>query len=218
MSLHLANILSLIACLALTAWWSSNKPRWTWRGQGKLGAMWAATYIGVVVLAITGALSALGDTLYPAESLLQGVMQDFGGEAATLLRTRPLHPLVATVVALWTLWTILTTIHLRPGGDVARVAPLVLVFLAGQYVFGWWNLLALAPAWAQLTHLLLAMLLWIGLLCLGSAALSRREEVAEDGVLSRATNLESQTVENPGRDGGESEEVRGWSNQAPSVS
>lgn len=177
MSLHLANILSLMACLTLTAWWSRGQARIQWHGQGKVGALWLACFVGMITLAITGALSALGDTLYPASSLVQGVLQDFDNEAVLLLRTRPLHPLTATIVSLLVILTIGVTRRERPTAPVKKLAPVVLGLLAGQYFFGWWNLLMLAPVWAQLTHLLLANLLWIGMVSLGAAALAERKAV-----------------------------------------
>jgi len=202
MSLHLANILSLLTCLTLTAWWSGNGARWSWRGQGKLGAMWALCFVGVIAIAVTGALSALGDTLYPVETLMEGVRQDFAAEASLILRTRPLHPLTATIVSLFAAWTILISLRERPTPQIQKMAPVVLAILGGQYLFGWMNLLMLAPAWMQLTHLLLANLLWIGLVMLGAATLGAK------GVLP----LHSAGVKN------EDEEAREWSKQLPSVS
>jgi heme A synthase len=69
MALHLTNILSLLTALTLTAWWSSGGARLKLRGQGKLAPMWVLSIVGVVALAVTGSMSALGDTLYPASSL-----------------------------------------------------------------------------------------------------------------------------------------------------
>jgi heme A synthase len=201
MSLHLANILSLLASLTLTAWWSSGNKRLQLRSGGKLTAMWTLSLVGVVLIAITGALSALGDTLYPVSSLAEGVRQDFAHDAALILKTRPLHPLSATLVSALVAWTLITTRRLCSDEFVQKVAPITLGLLGGQYLFGWFNLLMLAPIWMQLTHLLLANLLWIGLVLTGAAALS--EQSQEDRV------LEVQEHE---------KEVREWSKQVPSVS
>jgi heme A synthase len=209
MSLHLANILSLMACLTLTAWFSRNAPRVRWLQHGKLGAMWAASFIGLVLLAITGALSALGDTLYPATSLIAGMQQDFAAEAALLLKTRPLHPLTATLVSLFVAWTILLTMRERPSSQIRKMAPVVLALLGAQYIFGWWNLLILAPIWAQLTHLFLANLVWIGLVALGAAALAERAAIAFSASKTAPADDENSETD---------EEVREWSKPAPSVS
>jgi cytochrome c oxidase assembly protein subunit 15 len=204
MSLHLANILSLMACLTLTAWFSRGAARVRWLQHGKLSALWTVSFVGMIVLAITGALSALGDTLYPATSLVEGIRQDFAAEATLLLKTRPLHPVTATLVSGFVAWTILQTLRERSALHIQKMGRIALALLAAQYIFGWWNLLILAPVWAQLTHLLLANLLWVSLVALGAAALAERTT----GV-----------VQNPlARDAKSAEEVREWSKPAPSVS
>lgn len=215
MSFHLANILSLMACLTLTAWWSRGGARLQWRGQGKLAPMWVASFLGVIVLAITGALSALGDTLYPASSLIEGVRQDFAGEVAVLLRTRPLHPLTATIVSLFLVWTIRTTMRERRVEQILKTGPVVLALLGGQYFFGWWNLLILAPIWAQLTHLLLANLLWIGLIILGAMALATRDTAPVSQTQEKQSR---ESLSDEFREVLDGEEVPAWSKQAPSVS
>lgn len=209
MSLHLANILSLMACLTLTAWFSRGAARVRWMEHGKLAVLWAMSFVGVIVLAITGALSALGDTLYPATSLVAGMQQDFAAEATLLLRTRPLHPLTATLVSVFVAWTILQTMRERPTSAMQKMGRVALLLLGAQYVFGWWNLLMLAPIWAQLTHLLLANLLWVGLVALGAAALAERAAIAVS--VAQPVSPEIEKLESDG-------EVREWSKPTPSVS
>jgi len=195
MALHLANIFSLLSACVLTAWWSVGGARFQWRDNARLGWMWGACLLGIIVVAVTGAMAALGDMLYPSSTLLEGIRQDFARDAALILKTRPLHPLTATLVSLLAAWTIVTTIRLRPNLWVQKLGPIVLAVLLGQYIFGFLNLLMMAPIWMQLTHLLLANLLWIGLVFLAVASLS--EQTQEDRVL--------EPIENE-------KEVRGWSN------
>ncbi len=52
-----------------------------------------------VLVSVTGAIAALGDTLFPATSLAQGFHQDFSGAANFLLRLRILHPTLAILAA-----------------------------------------------------------------------------------------------------------------------
>src|SRR5512146_1906628 len=70
LSAHLTNTLTLLACLTLTAWWASGRPRLRVAGRG---AWLAAISLGaVLIMGITGVIAALGDTLYPAASLAAG--------------------------------------------------------------------------------------------------------------------------------------------------
>ena len=61
-------------------------------------------------------------------------------------------------------------------GRLARRA--VVVLAAVQVVVGFVNVWLLAPVWLQLTHLLIADLLWIALVVLTASALARREAPA----------------------------------------
>jgi heme A synthase len=183
MALHLANVFSLLTAATLPAWWSVNGARLQPRENSRLARMWGACLLSVIALAVTGSMSALGDTLYPSSSLMEGIRQDFARDAAMILKTRPLHPLTAVVVTAFACCTIAATVRLRPVFWVHKLALPVMCVLLGQFVFGVANLLMLAPIWAQMVHLLLANLLWIGLVVLGASAVS--EEVPEATVENR---------------------------------
>jgi len=167
LSTHLINTLTLLACLALTAWWGMGKP--PVRVRGKAGAMAAISLAIVVVLGISGAIAALGDTLFPAASLSAGLAQDFDPAASIFVRLRLLHPLIAVCTAGWLFFYGVSSARKRP--DVRRCAWTMLGFLGLQILAGGTNLLMLAPGWLQMVHLLLADLLWISLVLLGAGTL-----------------------------------------------
>jgi heme A synthase len=77
MSIHLVNTFVLLALLSLTAWWAMGAPPVRLRGQGKVNAIFAAGLCGTLLIAVSGAIAALGDTLFPARSLAEGMRQDF---------------------------------------------------------------------------------------------------------------------------------------------
>jgi heme A synthase len=149
LSVHLANTFLLIACIALTAWWASGGRRI--RFVGWMRWPLALGLAGALVVGVTGAVTALGDTLYPAASM----RDDFAANAPLLLRYRVLHPVLAILVggylALLTLWQ-------KP---VTRLALSVAGLVSAQWALGALDLALRAPAWVQLIHLLLADLLWI---------------------------------------------------------
>jgi heme A synthase len=62
-------------------------------------------------------------------------------------------------------------------GYFARRAVVVLAIT--QVALGFVNVWLLAPVWMQLTHLLVADLLWIALVLLAASALARSETVLE---------------------------------------
>jgi len=173
LSTHLVNTLMLLACLALTAWWSTERV-----GQAvppalpRRRAVWmaAVSLASVVVLGVSGAIAALGDTLFPVSSLAAGLAQDLDPAANIFLRLRVFHPLIAAAVGAWLLFYAVSSASRRP--DVGRRAWSLLALLGAQIVAGVVNLLLLAPVWMQIVHLLLADLLWITLVLLSAAVLS----------------------------------------------
>jgi heme a synthase len=159
LSAHLANTQILLAMLVLTAWFSSVPG-----GAASLRATpWPlVTALPVVMLvSVTGAMAALGDTLYPATSVAEGFGREIAVGAQGLLRLRPLHPLFALAGGA----LVLFAAHLRPKRKAdpritaARFAVLGLVLL--QWIGGALNIVLLAPVWMQIVHLLVADLLWL---------------------------------------------------------
>ena len=177
LSTHLVNTLTLLACLTLTAWWSTERvgqavPPALPRGR----AVWMAgvSLASVIVLGVSGAIAALGDTLFPASSLAAGLAQDLDPAAHIFLRLRLFHPVMAAAVGAWLLFYAVSTASRRP--DVAGRAWSLTALLGAQVVAGVVNLLLLAPVWMQIVHLLLADLLWIALVLLSASMLAAATE------------------------------------------
>lgn len=163
MSAHLVNTFFLLSALVVTAWASTTERRFTLKGQGAVGvAVWFGI-ICTILLGITGAVAALGDTLFPAESLVHGMLQDQDPAAHFLLRLRPLHPLLAASVGLYLLLLAGLLAHLRPSPGVRRAARDICILFGVQMVVGLVNLVLLAPVAMQLVHLLFADLVWVAL-------------------------------------------------------
>lgn len=172
MAAHLINTFLLIGALALTAWWAGGRTRWVWRGQGLAGAVVGTAFAALLMLGVTGAIAALGDTLFPATSLAEGLRQDVSESAHLLVRLRVVHPVLAVAVGalLVALGGVLS--RLRPSADVKRGAVLLAVAYALQLGAGLVNLVLLAPVAMQLVHLLLADAVWILMVRLGAAGLA----------------------------------------------
>ena len=177
LSTHLINTLTLLACLALTAWWSTPRP--APKGLASASRVWTAgvSLASVVVLGVSGAIAALGDTLFPASSLAAGLAQDLDPAANIFLRLRIFHPMIAVAVGAWLLFYAVSSASRRP--DIAGRAWNLVALLAAQVLAGLLNLLLLAPVWMQIVHLLLADLLWIALVLLSAATLKFQPGAAD---------------------------------------
>ncbi|HZU26408.1 MAG TPA: COX15/CtaA family protein [Bryobacteraceae bacterium] len=159
LSLHLANTQLLLASLAIAAWCAA-------RGQASLrrpAALAISTLAVVLSVSITGAIAALGDTLFPAASLATGVRQDFSATANFLVRLRVIHPALAVAAAAFVLYAALGS---RRSGASQRAVLWVIVLVFAQVCAGAVNIALLAPVWMQILHLLMADLLWVALLIL----------------------------------------------------
>jgi heme a synthase len=187
---HLVNTFLLLGAITLTAWWSAgnasvqlgNKPS-TWLLGGGL--------FGVILVGASGALIALGDTLFPVASLAEGLAQDFDPQAHFLVRLRTVHPLLAIGSAL------LLGISSRYFSQrilrqpIQTFAERLLLLLGIQLAAGVLNVFLLAPVWLQMVHLLLADLVWI-VFVLFSAAVLKVPDVRSDHPNQAALEQDSQ--------------------------
>jgi heme A synthase len=179
MSVHLINTFVLLAMLALTAYWASGGQTMRWRGQGALLWVFALALLGTLVLAVSGAVAALGDTLFPSDTLAEGLSQDFSRTAHLLVRLRLLHPVLAVTTGLFVILTALMASLRRPGVWTRRLALALAALVIVQLGAGLLNVALLAPIWLQLVHLLFADLLWLALVLLTVTALGQRTQEQE---------------------------------------
>ena len=177
MAAHLTNTFVLLAALALTAWWLSTSGVPTFRERPRAASMWAFTAAAFLVASISGAVAALGDTLYPSASLTDGLRADLSTTSHFLIRLRLLHPVLAvSAVALAML--LAPRLPLRTDRTGQQLARVVIVVAGLQVVAGLTNVLLLAPVWMQIVHLLLADGVWIALVLLGAQTLSTSRTAA----------------------------------------
>lgn len=161
-TVHLVNTFLLLAALALTAWWSSGRPVPS-RSPARPTLWRVAIGAGALILVgAAGAITALGDTLFPPEGL-GGIEADPAG--GFLVRLRWVHPILAVITAAYLVY-LSRTLHV-PEWMRSALGSLVVV----QIGAGLLNVALLAPVWMQLVHLLLADAVWIGFVVVGSTAL-----------------------------------------------
>jgi len=169
--IHLVNTFLLLASLTLTAWLASGRGQMSEPGNRKLWVLLAIGLGGTLVIGASGALTALGDTLFPAASLAEGLRQDFSPTAHFLIRLRVLHPTIAVIVGIFLL-LLAGIIRLQDSQQEAQTfSRLLTLGVMLQLAAGIINVLLLAPVWMQIVHLLLADLVWIILVLLAYSSL-----------------------------------------------
>jgi heme A synthase len=172
MAFHLLNTFLLLASITLSAWWASDGKPLMLKNQGNIPLLLILAMVGVALIGMTGAITALGDTLFPAESLAQGLEQDSEANAHFLIRLRIYHPLIAILVGAYIL---LLVKYLRNrGADKTshKFGSVLFVLILIQWAAGLVNVILLAPVPMQIIHLLIADLVWITLVLFTAATLS----------------------------------------------
>jgi len=172
-ALHLANTHGLIAFGTLTAWWSH--PRLAMPPHLKTERrLFEGAILGLLIVGMTGAITALGDTLFPinpadTENIMARIRQDFSPTEHFLVRLRIIHPFLAVGLSLF-LVGISTHVQRRAQreGQKGFDHPLTLKLAQGvvfltltQVGLGIINISLGAPGWMQLIHLFVADILWI---------------------------------------------------------
>ena len=175
MSLHLVNTLTLVASMALTAWWASGESTVRVRDRTGFAVALIGGLVATIVLGISGAITALGDTLFPVETLSQGMQQDLSPAAHFLIRLRIFHPVIAMVVAAYVFMVVVIASQAFPGRKTSPLSRLLIGLFITQLSLGAVNLYLLAPGWMQIVHLLTADLVWITLVLFAASVLGARQ-------------------------------------------
>ena len=185
-SIHLVNTFLLLTSMTLTAIWAKTGRGITLQKQGVLAALLGVGLIGMLVLGVSGAIAALGDTLFPVTSLQEGITEDFSPTAHFLIQLRLIHPFLALGVAGYWILSAGVIAALSMRSAARRVAKYISIMWIAQLGIGLLNLYLLAPVWMQVVHLLMADIIWITLIIFAAKVLEIRDpEIADDEIQAK---------------------------------
>lgn len=149
MILHLTNTLFLVACNTGVIFFDDQKTKLKSLDSLKI---WAPIFILFFITGASGALAALGDTLYPSENLLKGFAMDFDPKSPWLIKVRSFHPFFAFTLTALVIWFV---------EPKKRFGLSLIGFGLSTLIIGLINLTLLAPLPLQLGHLAVAIGFWI---------------------------------------------------------
>jgi heme A synthase len=185
-SIHLANTFVMLAAMTLTAWWASggaalqirNPDSSTSSGaaagkrrQNLLGWVFALGLLGLLLVGASGAITALGDTLFPSASLAEGLQADLSPGAHFLIQLRVIHPILAVLVGMYAMFAGRLAAAWRPSIAAKRLSWALIALFGAQLLIGVVNVVLLAPILIQIIHLFMADLVWIALVLAAAEAL-----------------------------------------------
>jgi len=162
---HLINTFLLLASLALAAWFASqpqrrpstpSNPHTPWLPA-------AGPLVSLILVAVAGAITALGDTLFPAHTLAEGMRADFSSTASFLIHLRIVHPFLAVITGVVIALIAVREYRARQNARLHALSGLLIALFAVQFAVGATSILMQAPLPIQLLHLFLADAIWITL-------------------------------------------------------
>ncbi|NCP88424.1 MAG: cytochrome oxidase assembly protein [Anaerolineae bacterium CG_4_9_14_3_um_filter_57_17] len=174
-AIHLLNTFILVGWLTLTAWWASGGKSITLKNKGWWPLLIAAGLTGVALIGTSGAITALGDTLFPSTSIAHSLEQMSDPQANFLINLRVIHPIIAILVGLLGLYLARAAHNTFNTPLIRRLSLLFSGLIFVQWTAGVTNILLLAPAWMQLVHLFLADTVLIALVLLSANILTVQE-------------------------------------------
>jgi protoheme IX farnesyltransferase len=184
---HLVNTFLLLAAITTTAWWATEGVPERLSLHGISGPFLLLGAAAILLLGASGAITALGDTLFPSGSLAQGFQEDFSPTAHYLIRMRVYHPGIAVSVGIY---LFLVTGYIRrkmTAPYLSGITNILFGLYAAQILLGIINIALLAPLWMQVIHLLISNLVWVAfvlmtVVVLGNPALRLEHHEIQDSV------------------------------------
>jgi cytochrome c oxidase assembly protein subunit 15 len=175
MVLHLVNSLLLVAALVMSYDWSledhSPKTRFIKKNKSTLYMI-----LFFLFVACTGGIASLSTTLFPSESLISGLLDDFSKDSHFLVKLRISHPLLATIIGgVLILWSFRMSQNVKDPGLLSRLK-LFSKFVMLGILIGYMTLFLLSPVLLKFVHLSWAYFLWILLILILSGFLKEKNQ------------------------------------------
>ncbi|HLU52443.1 MAG TPA: COX15/CtaA family protein [Acidimicrobiia bacterium] len=162
--LHLVNTFLLLTALTVTAHLLGGGPPLAPSQHPRTRRWLAAGTVAFLVIAATGGVTALADTLFPKDGTTPSEVEHF------LTDLRILHPVVAVVVLLVAGWAL---VRRGIGGPtVNAISTLVGLQILTGIVMIYLGL----PLWLRITHLAIADVMWIAYVSAGARLLAGASE------------------------------------------
>lgn len=150
LAIHLTNTFLLLAALSLQLFWQKvDAKKIPWPDVLGWFALATTTLVG-----ISGAITALGDTLFPAT--------ETHASSHFLIRLRILHPILAILGGAGLIAVARKKIQqARATPDIVKASVALIILVLTQWAVGFVNVALFAPTSLQMIHLLLADGIWI---------------------------------------------------------
>lgn len=178
-AIHLVNTYFLLASLTITAWLGNKR-------EIKLRRLRIAKYLIFfgIALAITfsamGAVTALGDTLFPSNAISFDFQKNFDPTNNFLIRLRVIHPILAILSSSYILIAVRFIKNKQLGKMVDFRANWLTGVIITQVLAGGTTILTLAPLFMQILHLMFADIFWVSLVLFSVETLTITDRISNE--------------------------------------
>jgi heme A synthase len=196
-AIHLCNTLLLLGTLSLTAWSGNFRERVAWRLNRGVFVPILIAILAALLLSAAGAVTALGDTLFPAKTLTEGFAADLDPTSSFLIRLRVIHPILAVLTSGYLLVVGRVLLRRADKPQVESAFGVLQAVVLIQLGVGVMNISLLAPVVMQVIHLVLADALWLALVVWAAESLSAPHPVIEttpEGQVQTGKTLAGQST------------------------
>jgi heme A synthase len=169
---HLVNTLFLIGAITLTAYFASGGKPFRWKNQGLVSPLLIAGFISFVVIAVMGAITSLGDAIFPVQTTAEAFERSLTPGQHFLERLRIYHPFAAIGLGLYILVAARIISTQRPTATTQNLSLAIFVIYLLQIAAGFLNVALNAILPTQLVHLFLADSLWMLWVLLAASSLA----------------------------------------------
>lgn len=158
-SIHLLNTFVLLGVLTMNAWWSNHElPLATSRDKKK--SIHGLIISLILIIGVSGAITALADTLFPSDSILH-TLNEVSDQGSHLLKTlRIYHPILAILFGFGIIHFLVNKFVVQDP-RINKLKNLLVFLIILQFVLGFLNILFLTPLVIQVFHLIVADCIWI---------------------------------------------------------
>lgn len=161
MALHLTTTFMLLASITLTAAWASNFPAMNIHFRKKNLVSIFIVIFGLIIVGSTGAITALGDTLFHPLYVGEGIISDLEYKSHILKSLRVYHPILAILISFYTIFICWKITPINSSATQIKFCKIISFIIVTQILCGFINILLLAPVWMQIVHLFTADILWV---------------------------------------------------------
>ena len=162
-AIHLMNTYVLLFTLTLTAWFANIQHEIKRRKDQTVNLLLGIGLISAMIFSAMGAVTALGDTLFPPEKLFAEAPSGLDATSNFLIQLRVIHPILAITTSGYLYFIVRWIMKRNLGKRANQAGKRLLIVIAIQILAGGINVLTLAPIYMQIIHLLLADTFWISL-------------------------------------------------------